>query len=104
MVYEEKETPDMKPLPYSFFYDCLKENADYIHLAGFSWEMTPAIAEELKIRIKNKINETDSSVQSTHIGLRSVEKMMSLLNGQMLYSEQKQEFAIQLTFFSGCNK
>ena len=147
LVYEEKETPDLELLPYSFFYDCLKENADYIHLAGFSLEMTPAIvaenleapftsdatmikrifqnlfsnilkygdksapvlidvsyeSEELKIRIKNKIKETDSSVQSTHIGLRSVEKMMSLLNGQILYSEQKQEFAIQLTFFAGCN-
>lgn len=146
LVYEEKETPDLEPLPYSFFYDCLKENADYIHLAGFSWEMTPAIAEEnpeapftgdvtmlkrifqnlfsnilkygdksapvlidvsyesgeLRIRLKNKIKETDSPVQSTHIGLRSVEKMMTLLNGQILYSEQKQEFAIQLTFFADC--
>ena len=61
-------------------------------------------SEELKIRIKNKIKETDSPVQSTHIGLRSVEKMMSLLNGQILYSEQKQEFAIQLTFFADSSK
>ncbi len=46
LVYEEKETPDLELLPYSFFYDCLKENADYIHLAGFSLEMTPAIVAE----------------------------------------------------------
>lgn len=147
LVYEEKETPDMESLPYSFFYDCLKENIDYIHLAGFSCEMIPATileksevsftsdrtmikrifqnlfsnilkygdksipvlieisyeSKELKIRIRNKIKEAASSVQSTHIGLRNVEKMMSLLNGQILYSEQKQEFAIQLTFFAGCN-
>ena len=134
----------MEPLPFSFFYDCLKENIDYIHLAGFSCEMTSASASkkqevsftsdttmikrifqnlfsnilkygdkstpvlidvsyesrELKIRIRNKIKETDSSVQSTHIGLRNVERMMSLLKGQILYSEQKQEFVIQLTFFA----
>ena len=47
LVYEEKETPDLEISPYSFcFYDCLKENADYIHLAGFSLEMTPAIVAE----------------------------------------------------------
>lgn len=144
LVYEENETLDMESLPLSFFYDCLKENIDYIHLAGFSCEMTPAItvkkqkasftsdttmvkrifqnlfsnilkygdkstpvlievsyeSRELKIRIRNKIKEADSSVPSTHIGLRNVEKMMSLLKGQILYSEQKQEFAIQLAFFA----
>ena len=144
LVYEENETPDMESVPLSFFYDCLKENIDYIHLAGFSCEMTSASASkkqevsftsdttmikrifqnlfsnilkygdkstpvlidvsyesrELKIRIRNKIKETDSSVQSTHIGLRNVERMMSLLKGQILYSEQKQEFVIQLTFFA----
>ena len=57
-------------------------------------------SRELKIRIRNKIKEADSSVPSTHIGLRNVEKMMSLLKGQILYSEQKQEFAIQLAFFA----
>ena len=144
LVYEEKETPELEPLPYSFFYDCLKENVDYIHLAGFSFKINPSTAEgiqgtpftgdaamikrifqnlfsnilkygdkstpvlidisyeseELKIRLKNRIKETDSPVPSTRIGLRSVEKMIALLNGQILYSQQKQEFAVQLTFFA----
>ena len=144
LVYEENETPNIEFLPYTFFYDRLKENTDYIHLAGFSSKITSDLTEnnscvlfagdatmlkrifhnlfsnilkygdksspvlitisyeagELKIRLKNKIKTTDFPVQSTHIGLRSVEKMMSLLNGQLLYSDQKQEFAIQLTFFA----
>lgn len=144
LVYEENETPNIEFFPYTFFYDRLKENTDYIHLAGFSSKITSDLTEnnscvlfagdatmlkrifhnlfsnilkygdksspvlitisyeagELKIRLKNKIKTTDFPVQSTHIGLRSVEKMMSLLNGQLLYSDQKQEFAIQLTFFA----
>lgn len=54
--------------------------------------------QELKIILKNKIKAEHSDIESNHIGLRSVEKMMSLLNGRILYSEKNHEFAVQLTF------
>lgn len=53
---------------------------------------------ELKILLKNRIKKEHSDIESNHIGLRSVEKMMSHLNGRILYSEKNHEFTVQLTF------
>ncbi len=55
---------------------------------------------ELKIRLKNKVKEAHANIESNHIGLKSVEKMMSLLGGRMLCSEKEQEFAVSLVFTS----
>lgn len=146
LIFEENETPDLEPLAYSFFHECLMENIDFIHLAGFKYDLesVPADVEnepcfigdssmikrifnnlfsnilkygdksvpvritfsfdlhELKILVKNSIKEEHADIESNHIGLRSVEKMMSLLNGRILYSEKNNEFAVQLTFGEYC--
>lgn len=142
LIFEETETPDLEPLDFSFFYDCLMENFDFIHLAGFAYEVesmpedsrkAPSFtgdatmikrifnnlfsnilkygdksepvriclaynAQELKILLKNRIKTGHSDIESNHIGLKSAEKMMPLLNGRILYSEKQQEFAVRLTF------
>ncbi len=53
---------------------------------------------ELKIQLQNKVKESHTGIDSNHIGLKSVEKMMALLGGRMLCSETEQEFTIILTF------
>lgn len=53
---------------------------------------------KLKIQLQNKAKESHTEIDSNHIGLKSVEKMMSLLGGRMLCSESEQEFTIRLTF------
>lgn len=53
---------------------------------------------ELKLLLKNRTKEEINGIESNHIGLKSVEKMMSLLGGRMLFCEKEQEFAVQLTF------
>lgn len=53
---------------------------------------------ELKIQLQNKVKESHTEIDSNHIGLKSVEKMMALLGGRMLCSESEQEFTIRLTF------
>ena len=142
LIFEETETPNLEPLDFSFFHNCLMENFDFIHLAGFAYEVesiptsfqdAPCFtgdatmikrifsnlfsnilkygdksepvricltynAQELKILLKNRIKKEHSDIESNHIGLRSVEKMMALLNGRMHYSEKEHEFAVQLTF------
>ena len=55
---------------------------------------------ELKICLKNKVKEIHANIDSNHIGLKSVEKMMSLLGGRMFCSEREQEFAIRIVFTS----
>ena len=54
--------------------------------------------DELKMMFKNKVKIEHADIESNHIGLRSVEKMMSLLGGQILYSEQGEEFGVQVAF------
>lgn len=56
--------------------------------------------DELKMRVKNKVKIEHANIKSNHIGLRSVEKMKSLLGGQILYSEQGEEFGVQVAFRS----
>ena len=142
LVYEENETPKLEPLNYSFLYDCLMENIDFIRLAGFEYALDthaqpddmpnfPTIlgdatmikrifnnifsnilkygdksspvrvmisrdTDELKMMFKNKVKIEHADIESNHIGLRSVEKMMSLLGGRILYSEQGEEFGVQV--------
>ena len=53
---------------------------------------------ELKLLLKNRTKEEVNGIESNHIGLKSVEKMMSLLGGRMLFNEMGHEFSVQLTF------
>lgn len=145
LIFEETETPDLEPLAYSFFHDCLMENIDFIHLAGFAYKVESVPADvpgtpyftgdaamvkrifnnlfsnilkygdksepvgiwlaydtkELKILLKNRIKKEHSDIESTHIGLRSTEKMIALVNGQIIYSEKEHEFSVQLVFSTG---
>lgn len=55
---------------------------------------------ELKILIKNRAKEQITGIESNHIGLKSVEKMMLLLGGRILSHEAEQGFAVQLIFSS----
>ena len=136
LIFEESETPCLESFDFSFLHECLKENIEFIHLAGFACEVeslpegsrnTPYFigdatmikrifnnlfsnilkygdksepvrisltysTQELKILFKNRIKTEHSSIESNHIGLRSVEKMMSLLNGRILYSEKNRDY------------
>ena len=38
LVYEENETADLKPLPVSALAECLRENCEFIRIAGFTVE------------------------------------------------------------------
>lgn len=38
LVYEENETADLKPLPVSALAECLRENCEFIRIAGFAVE------------------------------------------------------------------
>lgn len=38
LVYEENETADLKPLPISDLAECLRENCEFIRIAGFTVE------------------------------------------------------------------
>lgn len=141
LVFEESEVPNIKPVSLSFAQDCILENCDFIHLAGFQFcldfppedfslltfagdetmlkrifnnlfsnilkygEKSEPVqilirieSDELRIQIHNTIQETHSEIESNHIGLKSVEKMMTLLGGRMLYSEKESQFTVQLTF------
>lgn len=55
---------------------------------------------ELKIQLKNEVKEAHADIESNHIGLKSVGKMMSLLGGRMLCSETEREFTMRLVFIS----
>ena len=81
LVFEEIEIPKTVPVPYTFFRECLWENCDFIQL-------------------KNKVKKVSADIESNHIGLKSVEKMMALLGGRMLCSENAQEFTVRLSFLS----
>lgn len=55
-------------------------------------------ADTIKIFLKNKVKEEHANIESTKIGLKSVEKMVSLLNGKILFSDRKEYFSVVILF------
>ena len=39
LIFEESETPCLESFDFSFLHECLKENIEFIHLAGFACEV-----------------------------------------------------------------
>lgn len=54
--------------------------------------------KQLKIQLKNTIKQEYTEMESNHIGLKSVEKMMALMGGQLQILEDNRNFSIQLLF------
>lgn len=54
--------------------------------------------DELKLFLKNKIKHELTNIESNQIGLKSIEKMLSLLGGRILYTKNGDEFSVLITF------
>lgn len=52
----------------------------------------------LEITISNTIKQEHSEAESNHIGLKSVEKMMTLIGGEMNIQEEHSDFTVRLIF------
>lgn len=50
------------------------------------------------VQLSNAIKQEHSETESNHIGLKSVEKMMELVGGQILILENETQFSVQLSF------
>lgn len=53
---------------------------------------------DLKILLKNKIKHELTNIESNRIGLKSIEKMLSLLEGRILYAKNEAEFSVLVSF------
>lgn len=56
--------------------------------------------KELTLLLKNKIKRDPNHEESNQIGLKSIEKMLLILDGRILYSKNHDEFSVCLTFSS----
>lgn len=54
--------------------------------------------QELTLLIKNKIRQNLTSIESNRIGLKSIEKMLSLFGGRILYCKNQDEFSVFISF------
>lgn len=52
----------------------------------------------LKIEIANNIKQEHAQIESSHIGLKSVEKMLRLMGGEIKVLEENSNFTVQLLF------
>ena len=50
------------------------------------------------LEISNAIKQQNTGVESNHIGLMSVEKMMNQLGGESAFSEENGLFSVELKF------
>lgn len=138
LIYEETETPELVLISTDFIRQCLLENCDFIHLAGFIVEThftettgvlksdrtmlkrifnnlfsnilkygdkripvqvtESASAGRTIVTIENSIKQNPSQVSGSNIGLKSVEKMMHLLEGDVNIQETDGNFTVGLTF------
>lgn len=138
LIYEEAETPELIWISTDFIRQCLLENCDFIHLAGFTatthfTETTGVLKSDktmlkrifnnlfsnilkygdkgipvqvngiisdrrIMVTIENSIKQDTSKVSGNNIGLKSVEKMMRLLEGEVNTQETGGNFLVELTF------
>ncbi len=141
LVSEENELPEYSYTSAGFIRQCLKENADFIRLAGFAaklqFDETSAALKTDKTMIKrilynlfsnifkygdkkktvfisfamqkdtftvtvrNAVKEEHSREDNNNIGLRSVRKMMRLLDGELHVSRTSSLFTVKLTLKTG---
>lgn len=123
LVSEEQEIPEFSWISTDFSIQCLKENCDFLRLAGFSPQLTlpettgilysdksmqkrifnnlfsnilkygdkksPVLVcakirqQTFSISVKNAVKPENSYTESSHIGLKNVEKLIALLNGHV---------------------
>ena len=50
------------------------------------------------LEISNTVKQQNTGVESNHIGLMSVEKMMHQLGGESTFSEKNGSFSVELKF------
>ena len=50
------------------------------------------------LEISNTVKQQNTGVESNHIGLMSVEKMMHQLGGESMFSEKNGSFSVELKF------
>ncbi len=61
--------------------------------------VTAAIHQDiLKIEIANTIKQEHLQIESNHIGLKNVEKMLALVGGKMMVLEEDRSFSVHLFF------
>lgn len=123
LVSEEQEIPEFSWISTDFSIQCLKENCDFLRLAGFSPQLTlpettgvlysdksmqkrifnnlfsnilkygdkksPVLVcaqirqQTFSISVKNAVKPENSYTESSHIGLKNVEKLIALLKGHV---------------------
>lgn len=141
LVSEEQESPKLTWISTDFIRQCLRENADFIRLAGFTPELrldTPSIVlksdktmlkrildnlfsnifkygdkketvlvsftlqkETFTVTIKNAVKAEHSREDNNNIGLKSVRKMIRLLDGELHVSQTSGIFTAALTLKTG---
>ena len=141
LVSEEQESPKLTWISTDFIRKCLRENADFIRLVGFTPELrldTPSIVlksdktmlkrildnlfsnifkygdkketvlisftlqkETFTVTIKNAVKAEHSREDNNNIGLKSVRKMIRLLDGELHVSLTSGIFTAALTLKTG---
>ncbi len=61
--------------------------------------LSVSVEESLVISIKNRIKKTRTTIESTQIGLKSVQKMMEKMHGEMRLQKECDHFRVELRFF-----
>ena len=141
LVSEEQECAEFTWISTDFIRQCLRENADFIRLAGFTPDLhldessivlksdktmlkrildnlfsnifkygdkkeTVLISftlqkETFTVTIKNAIKAEHSRKDNNNIGLKSVRKMIRLLNGELSVSQTSGSFTVKLILKTG---
>ena len=137
LVYDAAEPISLHPVPLPFLEQCLRENADYVRLAGFTTELdihcpqgqlladevslkrvfsnlfsnilkygdkhTPVTAslgvhrQQVKLCLRNAVRPDISLTESNRIGLKSTEKIIELLGGELYVIEDEFFFLAEIT-------
>lgn len=85
----------IKRIFHNLFSNVLKYG-DKTEAVSVSMQIT---SDTLQILLKNKVKADHTNIESTQIGLKSVEKMVSLLGGKILFSGQSEYFSVLISFY-----
>ena len=85
LVYEEEETAELKPLSVSVISDCLRENCDFIRIAGFT------VSEDNRWEEKNSIQQ---KFQSDEILIKRI--FSNLFSNILKYGDKRDTVSVKL--------
>lgn len=80
LVYEEDETAELSPLPSSVLADCVRENCDFIRIAGFT--------------VSEKIRPADNMIYGDEIMIKRI--FSNLFSNILKYGDKKGEVDVQV--------